>query len=160
MHNRPILSALVAEGVRFLVIGGVAASVQGVPVTTFDLDLVHDRERENCRRLRTVLASLGAHYRQHRNKRIEPRSEDLELPGHHLLATDHGPLDLLGALTDGRGYAELEPRSLPLDFGDGLVARVLELEALVEIKETLGREKDRAVLPLYRRTLEERRRKT
>jgi hypothetical protein len=50
VHNRPILSALVAEGVRFLVIGGVAAIVQGVPVTTFDLDLVHDRERENCRR--------------------------------------------------------------------------------------------------------------
>ena len=34
--------------------------------------------------------------------------------------------------------------------------RVLDLESLIEVKEKIGREKDRAVLPLYRRALMER----
>ena len=41
---------------------------------------------------------------------------------------------------------------------DNLTVRVLDLATLIEIKEYLGIEKDRAVLPILRRTLEERNR--
>ena len=44
-----------------------------------------------------------------------------------------------------------------MDVGEGILVRALDLEALIAIKEELGGEKDRAVLPVLRRTLEEQR---
>ena len=46
-----LLSELSASGVRFVLVGGLAAVTQGAPITTFDVDIVHDRELENVRRL-------------------------------------------------------------------------------------------------------------
>jgi hypothetical protein len=42
-------------------------------------------------------------------------------------------------------------------LGDGIRALVLDLEAVIEIKERLDSERDRAVLPILRRTLAEQR---
>jgi len=71
--------------------------------------------------------------------------------------TRSGPLDLLGMIGDNRGYGELLARSREMNIGTDLRVRVLNLEALIEIKEEVGHEKDRAVLPILRRTLSERR---
>jgi hypothetical protein len=38
---------LVAHDVEFIVVGGVAAVLQGAPVVTFDLDILHRRTPEN-----------------------------------------------------------------------------------------------------------------
>ena len=46
-----------------------------------------------------------------------------------------------------------------MDLGEGVRIRVLNLEKLIAIKEELGGEKDRAQLPILRRTLEEKRKK-
>jgi hypothetical protein len=128
-----------------------------VPVHTYDIDVVHARDPENRRRLIAVLRQLDAHYRQHRTKKLEPREEDLGLPGTHLLATRYGALDLLGSVLDKWTYEDLLGRSFPYEFAEGLRVQVLDLELLLEIKEALGREKDRAQVLEYRRTLEERR---
>ena len=157
MDFRALLSALTAGGVRFILVGGVAAVVQGVPLHTYDLDVVHARDPENRRRLIAVLRQLDAHYRQNRTKKLEPREEDLGLPGTHLLSTRFGPLDLLGTILDKWAYEDLLGRSIPYEFAEGLRVQVLDLELLLEIKEALGREKDRAQVLEYRRTLEERR---
>ena len=45
-----------------------------------------------------------------------------------------------------------------MEIGGGIRVRVLDLETLIAIKEELGGEKDRAVLPVLRRTLAEKRR--
>lgn len=42
-----------------------------------------------------------------------------------------------------------------MSVDEGTLVRVLDLETLIAIKEDLGGEKDRAVLPVLRRTLEE-----
>jgi hypothetical protein len=44
-----------------------------------------------------------------------------------------------------------------MDVGEGTLIKVLDLETLIAIKEELGGDKDRAVLPVLRRTLEEKR---
>jgi len=44
-------------------VGGVSAALQGAPVVTIDLDLVHSREQKNVSRLVTALADLEARYR-------------------------------------------------------------------------------------------------
>ena len=157
MDFRAVLAALAEAEVDFLVVGGVAAVLHGAPTTTFDLDLVHSRDRESCRRLHATLVRLDACYREHLPRRLQPREEDLGGPGHHLLMTSAGPVDLLGTVVGGRRYEDLVPRSTWLDLDGGLRVRLLELDALIEIKEELGRDKDRAQVLLLRKTLEERR---
>lgn len=52
---------------------------------------------------------------------------------------------------------ELLPHSTEMEIGGGLRVRVLDLETLIAVKQELGGDKDRAVLPILRRTLEEKR---
>ena len=156
MDFRAILSALARAEVDFVVVGGVCAVLHGVPTSTFDLDLVHSRDAENRRRLLEVLRALNACFREHLPKRLEPSEDDLASEGHMLLMTDAGPLDLLGTVAGDREYSDLVPHSDWLELGDGLRVRVLDLETLIVLKEETGREKDRAQIPLLRRTLEER----
>jgi hypothetical protein len=49
--------------------------------------------------------------------------------------------------------------SVETDVGEGTLVRVLDRETLIAINEELVGEKDRAVLPVLRRTLEETRRR-
>jgi hypothetical protein len=64
---------------------------------------------------------------------------------------------LLGTIRRNLGYGDLVPHSAEMDVGEGVLVIVLDLETLIAIKEELGGEKDRAVLAVLRRTLEERR---
>jgi hypothetical protein len=65
---------------------------------------------------------------------------------------------LLGTIGRNLGYEALLSHSEEMDAGGGMLVRVLDLETLIAIKEELSGEKDRAVLPVLRRTLEEKRR--
>ena len=53
-------------------------------------------------------------------------------------------------------YEDLLPNTCEMLVAEQLTVRVLDLATLIEIKEYLGSEKDRAALPLLRRTLAER----
>ena len=50
-----LIDALVAGGVEFIVVGGIAAVLHGAPISTRDLDIVHARDAENVERLMAVL---------------------------------------------------------------------------------------------------------
>ena len=157
---RRLLDVLVRHRVDFIVVGGAGAVLQGVPMQTLDLDLVHDRSAANVDRLHAALLDLDACYREHLPAKVlRPRKEDLSLPGHHLLETSAGPLDLLGTVGRNRGYDDLVGRVDRVEILSGLCVQVLELPMLIVIKEEVGRAKDLAVLPLLRSTLEERQRK-
>ncbi|MGH9749078.1 MAG: hypothetical protein ACRD6R_04040 [Candidatus Polarisedimenticolia bacterium] len=153
-----ILKVLAAHEVDFIVVGGVSAVLQGAPISTFDLDLVHSREPRNIARLVEALQELGAYYRGQGTRRIEPSPTLLASPGHQLLLTVHGPLDLLGTIGKGEGYEELIGATEELVVGP-VRLRVLGLPALIKSKEAAGREKDKAVLSILRRTLEEQRKR-
>lgn len=151
-----LLRELTEAKVDFVVIGGVCATLHGVPSTTFDMDLVHARDELNCERLAAALVKMDAAYREPLPKRIGVRAEDLTTEGHHLLLTVRGPLGLLGTVVGGADFQALALRSSHLPIGEGRVVRLLDLEALIEMKEAIGREKDLAQLPLLRRTALER----
>lgn len=51
-----LLSSLIEANVEFIVVGGAAAVLSGVPVVTKDLDIVHKRSPENIERLLSVLS--------------------------------------------------------------------------------------------------------
>jgi hypothetical protein len=51
-----VIHALIEHGVDFIVVGGVSAVLEGAPMSTFDLDIVHSRNLDNVLRLSTALA--------------------------------------------------------------------------------------------------------
>jgi hypothetical protein len=153
-----LLRAFLSHGVRFVVVGGVSAALQGVPAVTYDLDLVLDPDPANLDRAAELLRDLEACDREHLPRRLLPERADLETPGAKLLMTRLGPVDILGRLATGWGFGELASRVRAVQLPGDRELLVLDLGPLIEVKERVGREKDRAVLPLYRRTLAERER--
>jgi predicted nucleotidyltransferase len=71
------------------------------------------------------------------------------------MMTTFGPVDLLGSIGRGRVYQDLLADSEVIDVAEGLPVRVLGLETQIAVKEEIGAEKDRAVLPILRRVLKE-----
>ncbi len=155
-----VLRTLGKHGVEFVVVGGVAAVLQGAPISTFDLDVVHSRSADNISRLLRALKELEAFYRTQPQRRLKPNESHLSSPGHQLLTTCFGPLDLLGEIAAGYKYEKILSESVAIQVGKELTVRVLNLEALIKIKEQLGEDKDRAVIPVLHRTLEEKRRRS
>ncbi len=154
-----ILRLLAESEVEFVVVGMTAGVLQGAPVTTVDLDVVHRRSRENVARLLRVLSELDAVYR-HDPRRLRPQESHLVGPGHQLLTTTHGDLDCLGEIGEGVGYEELLGRTVEMKLSGGRTVRVLNLPALIEAKERAGRPKDLAALPVLRAALDEQTRRS
>ena len=153
-----ILRTLARHRVDFIVVGGIAAVIQGAAVATFDLDLVHSRKPENVERLLKALQDLEARYRTPGAENLKPSRSHLESEGHQLLMTRAGHLDLLGVIGSNRGYDGLLPRTIEQKVA-GMKIRVLSLEAVIESKQELGHDKDKAMLPILRRTLEEKKKR-
>jgi hypothetical protein len=87
------LRALREGGLEFAVVGGLAAVLNGAPVSTFDLDIVPARNEENIARLLAVLDSIDAIYRFQPLRRLKPTSSHLSSPDHHNMISSCGPLD-------------------------------------------------------------------
>ncbi len=142
-----LLEALSAAGVAHVVVGGVAAVMHGAPLPTRDLDIVPDPDPGNLDRLHALLVRLGAVFREVGTRELAVRRTDLSGEGQVLTRTSLGPLDVLLRVHDGRGYAELLPRSICL-VADGLAVHVLDLPALIELKAGTGRARDRLAVPV------------
>lgn len=152
---KTILRVLDKHQVKSIVVGGVCATIHGAQVSTFDLDLVYSRDAENLVRLETALQELDTYYREHPPHRIIPQAERLDTPGHHLLMTSAGPLDLLGSVTGKRGYEDLLPHAIELRIDEECSIKLLSLPMLITLKTETGREKDKLVLPALRSALAE-----
>jgi predicted nucleotidyltransferase len=145
---------------EFILVGGLAAVLNGAPVQTFDIDLVYSAHPENIERLLIVLASLDAVFRIQPERRLRPTASHLSGKGHLNLITTGGPLDLLGAIGRNLTYEDLLSHCVAMDIGEGVRVKVLDLETLISIKEQLGGDKDLAVLPILRETLRESKKKS
>ena len=153
-----ILNSLAERQVEFIVVGGVSAVLQGAPIATFDLDVVHSLSAENVQKLLKALDELNASYRTGGNRNLKPEPSHFSSPRRQLLMTRFGPLDLLGSIGKDRRYEELLTESRLMPIGSGLEVRVLDLSMVIKTKEETAHEKDVAVLAILRRTLEEKKR--
>ena len=152
-----LLARLAASGTEFVLVGGLAAVAQGAPLATVDVDVVHRREPGNVDRLLAFLAAVDARYRgRPAGQVLRPAREALLGEGHHLLVTTLGPLDVLGAIENGRGYESLVPESVEVEI-EAQRVRVVRLETLVELKRGATAPKDRLVLAILEETLRRRR---
>ena len=146
-----ILAALNRHGVEYIVVGGIGAIIQGAPISTLDLDVVHQRDADNITHLINALEEIHARYRL--KPGISPAATHLVGPGHQLLITDGGPLDVLGSIGHGWDFQRLLPYCRIVTLDDVGPVRVLELGKLIEVKEETATDKDRAVLPILKQTL-------
>jgi predicted nucleotidyltransferase len=149
-----VLESLVRHDVRFIVVGGVAAVLQRVPVNTQDFDIVHDRRPDNVERLLAALAELDAVYRDD-PRRLRPNASHLLSAGAQLLRTERLDFDVLGSIDDGKSYDDIVPDTDLIEVA-GCVVRVLTLERLIEMKRKLTRPKDKFMLLHLEATLDER----
>jgi hypothetical protein len=150
-----IIAALQKHGVRFVVIGGVAAIAHGSPLPTEDVDVTPDRAPDNLEPLVGALNELDAKLRTEAGDvafPIDPRM----LAGAEMwtLTTRSGDLDLVFDPPGTRGYDDLRRGAVALDLGSGAPVLVAALPDVIRSKEASNREKDRMQLPALRRTLE------
>jgi hypothetical protein len=149
-----LLRALVDHEVEFCVIGAIAASLQGNPATTLDLDVMPRRDLDNADRLAAALNELGA-------RRPDKTGRELEGPDFlgwqsQRFETDAGPLDVVPQAAAIGGFEDVA--TIGLTLGD-LSIRAITLDEVIASKERLGRPKDTAALPALYATLEARRKK-
>lgn len=155
---REVLRILSIHNVDFIVVGGISAALHGAPHQGLDLDIVHSREPGNITSLLKALEELDAAFRQTGKRELKPAESHLTSKGHQLLITRFGPVDILGTIGSDLSYEDLLPHTTDMLVTETLKARILNLETLIEIKERLGTDKDRAALPILKRRLEERKR--
>ena len=150
MPANPVPSALeqiarlfAAHGVEFLVIGGQAEAAFGSPRVTYDVDLCHRRTAENLERLARALRELKPTLRGAPPDLpfiIDARS--LALGGNFTLTTPVADLDLIAYVEPVGTYEDLLPRAEIHHVGD-VEIRFISLGDLINVKEYLGRPKDR-----------------
>lgn len=148
-----LLRALARHEIEFIVVGGVAAILEGAPIVTFDLDVLVSRDPINLDRVLRLLDELHARYRDPAGRLLVPDASKLATLRLHLLSTELGAFDVLTTIGAGQTYEALLGRTVGYQLDDARIL-VLALEAVIETKEHAGRDKDHATLPVLRRTLE------
>ncbi|MFV1962743.1 MAG: hypothetical protein ACC658_13040 [Acidimicrobiia bacterium] len=155
-----LLRVLVDGDVDFVVIGGIAARLRGAPLLTQDVDITPATDRPNLERLASALEELEARLRTAPEPEGVPFPFDpalLEAAKVWALVTRFGDLDLVVSPAGTNGYADVvrDADDLRVATDPELIVKVASLVDVIRSKEAAGREKDRAALPLLRRTLEE-----
>ncbi len=127
-------------------IGGFAAVAHGSSRVTQDIDVVYERSAANVARILDALAGLSPRHRMvvpHRP--VAGDAAELSTHRNLYLVTDAGAIDFLGEVTGIGDYAAARARSIELDLW-GIRCAVLDLDALIDAKRALGRDKDKEVL--------------
>lgn len=144
-----ILRRLQAHGVRFVLIGGLAAKAHGSPTLTVDIDVCYARDRDNLERLAALLGELGTVLRgAPADLPFHPDRKTLERGDTFTFTTDFGDLDILGTPAGVSGFAELDVNADEAELDDGLVVRIASLDDLIRMKRAAGRPKDRVELEI------------
>ena len=145
-----ILARLVVAGVRFVVIGGLAARAHGSTSNTQDLDICFARDRENLERLAAVLRDITAIRRGlPSDAPAMPPLDARTLRATSLLTMDtrFGPFDVLANPDPGFDYETLLAGSEEAEVL-GVPIRFAGLDDLIAMKRAAGRPKDRVELEI------------
>lgn len=150
-----IFAVLDRNGVRYVLVGGLAAVLHGAAHLTTDVDVVPDESPDNLRRLSEALRELGARIRvtgEPDGVPFDPSAGSLARVRMWNLQTDAGDLDIAFEPSGTHGYDDLV-RGVDVMRVRGLDVPVASLADVIRSKEAAGRERDRAVLPGLRELL-------
>ncbi|MHB2016902.1 MAG: nucleotidyltransferase [Candidatus Xenobia bacterium] len=138
-----LIELLADQGVRFVLIGGVAMVLHGSAHVTQDLDLCYGRDPHNLQALARALSE------SHPRLRGAPAdlpfrwdARTLQIGNNFTLQTDIGDVDLLGDVAGVDSFEALWSRAVVMQLGR-VEVRVASLDDLIAMKRAAGREKDR-----------------
>jgi len=136
--SRRILAAFEEEGVRYLVFGGAAMNLHGLPRFTEDLDVFIEPTRENVEAVKRALRKV------YDDPNIEEISAD-DLVGEYPAVQYVPPegdfhVDILTRLGKAFRFEDLEPDETTLD---GVKVRLVSPRTLFRMKKDTVRPKDR-----------------
>ncbi|MEP6759223.1 MAG: hypothetical protein ABJB55_08510 [Actinomycetota bacterium] len=152
---RRIFEVLDRHGVRYVLIGGLAAILHGASHLTTDVDVVPKEARDNLDRLSAALKELHARIRV----TSEPEGVPFDYSAESLarvrvwnLQTAAGDLDITFEPSGTRGYDDLRRDAISMRLRSGDVT-VASLADVIRSKEAADRPRDRAALPGLRALL-------
>ena len=147
MSFASMLRGLQSASIRFVVVGGLAATAHGSRRVTDDVDICYDTGDTNVERLASLLVKWKAY----------PRGIEEGLPFFMdarqfrttpvmTLTTSQGFIDVLDMVKGVGDYEKCRDRSVQVEAFD-IRFRVLDLPALIDAKRATGRPKDIDQLP-------------
>ena len=153
LQAEELLQLLDRHGVRYIIVGGLAASVHGSTRVTFDIDVVPEWTDANLEHLAAALRDAGAELQAPESRPVAFPIDASSLRQFEISTwrTRLGDLDvIIGTPTAKRGqlarYDALAPRALERD-AFGVTILVAALADIIESKQALGRESDLVALP-------------
>jgi hypothetical protein len=156
-----IIAVLNKRRVKYVVIGGVAALLQGVRLPrTADLDVTPASDTENKKRLARALHDLEAKLRViGLDEPVEIRLDDRTFAGMVTMTfvTRFGPFDISFVPDGTTGYEDLS-RDARIVERLGVRVPVASVADIARSKRAAGREKDAGHLPVLLEFLEEEKR--
>jgi len=147
-----IIEELLKADIKFILVGGLAAVVQGAPVTTLDVDIVYDRSSKNIAKILTFLKSIDAFCRRPDDKVIQPKKDDFLIMGHRLFTTRLGPIDVSAFIEENKTYEDLIEHTVEIEFRC-FVLHALDLKVLIDLKKTSNDPRDKQRMPVFEETL-------
>jgi hypothetical protein len=153
---RELLARLHDAGVEFVIVGDVAARLNGSSLPTDDFDICCRMNDENMTRLSGLLAGIHPIVRGD-PRELTPPLDPSVLKGVNMLMmrTDLGQFDLISEVVPIGRYEQVLARSVIMEV-EGRPTRVLDLDALIAAKRAAGRTKDKLGL-LYLEAAKKRR---
>lgn len=142
---RDMLLALNDADVEFLLVGAYALAAHGCPRATGDIDFWVRADSENARRVFSALTAFGA-------PTYQVSVGDFATPGIVFqIGVPPQRIDILTTIS-GVQFEEAWKNRLTVEI-EGITVAVLGLQDLLSNKQSTGREKDAADIPLIKRLL-------
>jgi len=149
-----LLKRLLNNDVDFVLAGGFACTLHGSPLVTQDIDICVAFDDTQIAKLREALKDLKPKLRMNPNFKpsfLEHPKRSNELKNIYL-ETDLGILDMMSELQPIGDFRTVKENSISVDLY-GHVCKVVSLEDLIKIKETMSRPKDKEALRYLREIL-------
>jgi hypothetical protein len=148
-RGEALLAPLVAHGVDFVVVGGMAGFAHGSSYPTFDLDVAYSREHGNVVRLVAALREIGVTLRgAPAGLPFQLDARTIENGANFTFVTPHGDLDVLADVGGVRSYDELRAEAQIKQLY-GFEVRVASIDHLIAMKRAANRTKDKLMLEEY-----------
>jgi hypothetical protein len=136
--QRDLLCAFNAEGVEYLVVGGHAVNMHGVPRLTKDLDVFIRGSELNSERVFRALARFGAPLTGYSAADFHGHDEDV-----FQIGVEPNRIDILQTIA-GVDFDSAWQRREMFEVEDGLIAPFLSLDDVLTNKLLVGRLQDLA----------------
>jgi hypothetical protein len=146
---RELLGPLIAHGVDFVLIGGLAGISHGSTYPSYDLDVLYARDPDNIARLVAALDEIGVRLRDASpDLPFQLDARTIESGANFAFVTPYGDLDVLADVVGMPSYEDLKSESVEREiFGHRV--RVASLGHLIAMKKAGGRTKDKLMVEEY-----------